>query len=72
MRFSSLARPSEALASHPRDDMRRVNAAILALADDQHPPGSKKLQGAEDLYRIRIGDYRVIYAVEAKRWSSWW
>ena len=56
-----------ALASLPRDDMGRVDAVILGLADDQHPPGSKKLKGTEDLYRIRVGDYRVIYTVESKR-----
>jgi mRNA interferase RelE/StbE len=55
------------LASLPGDDLRRVDAAILGLADDQHPPGSKKLKGVEDLYRIRVGDYRVIYTVESKR-----
>ena len=55
------------LASLPKADLRRVDAAILGLADDRHPPGSKKLQGEEDLYRIRVGDYRVIYKVEAER-----
>jgi mRNA interferase RelE/StbE len=47
--------------------LSRVDAAILGLADDQHPPGSKKLKGTEDLYRIRVGDYRVIYTIESKR-----
>jgi mRNA interferase RelE/StbE len=56
-----------ALASLPRDDLRRVDEAIRGLADNPHPPGSKKLQGTDDLYRIRVGDYRVIYTVEAKR-----
>jgi mRNA interferase RelE/StbE len=56
-----------ALASLPRDDLGRIDAAILGLADDQHPPGSKELKGAGDLYRIRVGDYRVIDTVESKR-----
>jgi mRNA interferase RelE/StbE len=47
--------------------MRRVDAAILGLADDPHPPGSKMLQGEAHLYRIRIGDYRVIYTVAVRR-----
>jgi mRNA interferase RelE/StbE len=47
--------------------MRRLDAAIVGLADNQHPPGSKKLKGAEGLYRIRVGDFRVIYTVEAKQ-----
>ena len=44
--------------------LHRVDAAIRGLAVDRHPPGSKKLQGADDLYRIRVGNYRVIYRVE--------
>jgi mRNA interferase RelE/StbE len=47
--------------------MNRVNAAILALADDPYPPGSRKLHGEEDLYRVRIGDYRILYRVENER-----
>jgi mRNA interferase RelE/StbE len=33
------------------------------LADDPRPPGSEKLSG-EDRYRLRQGDYRVVYAVD--------
>jgi mRNA interferase RelE/StbE len=47
--------------------MSRVNAAILALADDPYPPGSKKLQGEANLYRVRVGDYRVLYRIEDER-----
>jgi mRNA interferase RelE/StbE len=43
--------------------LRRVDAVILGLADAPHPPGSKKFQGGDDLYRLRTGDYRVIYQV---------
>ena len=39
----------------------RLSEAIDALESDPHPPGSLKLQGTEALYRIRIGDYRVVY-----------
>jgi len=43
---------------------RRVIKAISKLAIDPRPPGVKKLQAAnENLYRIRSGDYRIIYAV---------
>src|SRR5271169_208495 len=55
------------LALLPKVDLRRVDAAILSLAGDPHPPGSKKLQGAGDLYRIRVGDYRVVYSIEVDR-----
>lgn len=38
---------------------------IQALANDPRPNGSVKLRGAEDLYRIRHSDYRIIYSVES-------
>ena len=42
---------------------RRVRAAIDALAEDPRPNGCKKMSGFETLWRIRIGDYRVVYDV---------
>jgi mRNA interferase RelE/StbE len=36
---------------------------VEGLAQDPYPLGSKKLKGTEFTYRIRVGDYRVIYAV---------
>jgi len=45
------------------DVTRRVIKAISKLATDPRPSGFKKLQAAnENLYRIRSGDYRIIYA----------
>ena len=42
-----------------------ITQAIFSLADHPRPQGCKKLKGTyEDLWRIRIGDYRVIYAIE--------
>lgn len=51
------------LAQLPKDVQHRIGEAINALANDPRPDGCKKLQGYEDTYRIRIGDYRVIYEV---------
>ncbi len=42
---------------------RRIAAAIDALADDPRPAGTTKLAGRDD-YRIRVGDYRIVYAVD--------
>ena len=39
----------------------RLEAEIEALKDNPIPAGAKKLQGAETLYRVRAGDYRIIY-----------
>ena len=54
------------LAKLPRDALRRVDALILALAENPYPPGAKKLQGS-DYFRVRAGDYRIIYTVEHRR-----
>lgn len=42
----------------------RVAEAILRLAEEPRPTGSRKISGRRGLYRIRIGDYRVIYEVQ--------
>ena len=42
---------------------RRVSTAINALAVDPRPPGVKKLEGEENLWRIRVGDYRFVYQI---------
>ena len=48
----------------PSDDQERVLEAIIALADNPRPFGVHKLE--DDLYRIRIGRYRVIYCIDDK------
>jgi mRNA interferase RelE/StbE len=42
---------------------RRVIAAISGLASNPRPAGSKKLAGSKNDWRIRVGDYRVIYEI---------
>ncbi|MFQ5550588.1 MAG: type II toxin-antitoxin system RelE/ParE family toxin [Gemmatimonadales bacterium] len=51
----------------PTEDQRRVARAMLALGDEPHPPGSRKLVGYDDVFRIRVGVYRVLYSVSEKR-----
>lgn len=51
----------------PDPVLQRVFARIEALADIPRPPGCKKLRGARDLWRIRIGDYRVVYQLDDSR-----
>lgn len=50
-----------------RADQRRVVRAIVALAREPRPRGSRKLQGYDDVFRIRVGTYRVIYSIEDRR-----
>ena len=42
--------------------LQRIFPKIEALGDDPHPKGSRKIQGHQNLWRIRVGDYRVIYS----------
>jgi mRNA interferase RelE/StbE len=40
---------------------------MKALRNDPRSPGVKKLAGKDDLYRIREGDYRIIYTIRKHR-----
>jgi len=53
----------KALADVPNPHRRRIAKAIDALADQPRPTGCRKLTGSEDAYRIRVGDYRVVYRI---------
>ena len=55
------------LAKLPKDVLRRIDAHLLALAENPYPAGAQKLQGGEKLFRVRVGDYRIIYTVERHR-----
>jgi len=55
------------LSKLPKDILRRIDSHIIALTEDPFPSGAKKLQGSEDFFRIRVGDYRIIYTVERQR-----
>ncbi len=59
----SAARELEAL---PEQMFNRLNAAILTLEDGPFQPQTKKLREVPHGYRLRVGDYRVLYVVESK------
>jgi mRNA interferase RelE/StbE len=65
--FKVLFRPSVAkdLRRLPRNAVPRIIAAIRALENSPFPRGAVKLSGSEELYRLRVGDYRVVYGVDA-------
>jgi len=42
----------------------RLRESIEALAESPRPPGCVKLQGPEELYRVRVGDYRIVYQIQ--------
>ena len=50
----------------PEHDANRILSKIKALAEEPLPADSKKLKG-EELFRIRLGNYRVIYSIEDEK-----
>ncbi len=48
----------------PRKEQERLRGKIDRLCEVPYPKEAKKLAGEEGLYRIRSGDYRMIYSVE--------
>lgn len=63
--YKLLIKPSAAKEIHslPAGDQKRVVARIRGLADDPRPSGTERLSGDEK-YRVRQGDYRVLYSVD--------
>jgi mRNA interferase RelE/StbE len=51
------------LASLARPEQQRIRAAIDLLAEDPTPPGATKLTGERRAYRVRVGDYRIVYEI---------
>jgi mRNA interferase RelE/StbE len=51
------------LKNIPKKDVQRILIAIQQLADNPRPPQSKKLSGQER-FRIRQGNYRILYTIE--------
>ena len=47
----------------PKDVLGRLRTATEALRDQPRPPGAMKLAGTDDLWRIQIGDFRVVYVI---------
>jgi mRNA interferase RelE/StbE len=51
-----------------RGDQQRLVKAIVALADQPFPRGARKLSGYDDVHRIRVGRYRILYSVSRSGW----
>ena len=64
-RYEIRFKPSAArsFAKLPAEVQRRIAPRIDALSAAPRPPGAEKLAG-QDAFRVRVGDYRVIYAIE--------
>lgn len=56
-------RAYKTLATLPRREQQRIRAAIDLLAGTPRPPNATKLRGEDHAYRIRVGNYRVVYEI---------
>lgn len=67
--------PEVLISSHAERDLRQLDAPVFhkiiaeikALAGDPRPPGCRKLAGSKSDWRIRVGDYRVLYEIDDRR-----
>ena len=50
-----------------KKDRQRIVSRIYRLADDPRPTGCEKLAAEEDKYRVRQGNYRIIYSINDKQ-----
>ena len=55
------------LTALPRDVQRRISKKIDSLRENPRPPGVKLLEAKQRLFRLRVGDYRVLYTIEGRR-----
>ena len=64
--FKVVPKPSleKDLRSLPKLIIVRVMKQIEELATDPLPRKAIKLEGGEDLYRVRVGDYRIVYGID--------
>jgi mRNA interferase RelE/StbE len=54
----------------PVKDLQRIMEHIGMLAEDPRPPGSEKLS-SQERYRIRQGNYRIIYSIQDNELTVW-
>src|SRR5882724_4869096 len=69
VRCSVQYRPGVArdLARLPKAVLRRVDTAIIALGADPRPHGCRKLTGTTRCWRVRVGDWRIVYEIDDAR-----
>ena len=60
-------RAIKSIAGLPRHEQHRVRAAIDLLAAEPRPPNCVALTGEQSVYRVRVGDYRILYEVIDER-----
>ena len=56
-------RAARALSALQRREQQRIRAALDLLADNPRPPNCVAMKGEESVYRVRVGDHRIVYEV---------
>lgn len=66
MGYSVLLRPAAVrdLRSLSGQMRKRIEAAVDQLSENARPPGARKLAGFDNEWRIRVGDYRILYLID--------
>jgi mRNA interferase RelE/StbE len=69
MTYQLVLRPAAVrdLRKLPRTLRERIERVIEALREEPRPSGCKKLTGFENEWRVRVGDYRVLYVIDDTR-----
>ncbi|MBZ5514042.1 MAG: type II toxin-antitoxin system RelE/ParE family toxin [Acidobacteriia bacterium] len=56
------------LEALPKSVVTRIDAAILSLATNPRPAGTKRLKGKlKEGWRVRVGDYRILYRIDEEK-----
>jgi mRNA interferase RelE/StbE len=66
-RVEFLASAAKQLAKLDRQAQRRIAAAIDRLKEEPRAHGALKLRGSDDVWRLRVGTFRVLYQIEDQR-----
>lgn len=69
MRYDIIIKPAaeKSMDRIPKSDRSRIADALEGLRNNPRPPGVLKMSGGENLWRIRIGDFRVVYEIHDDR-----
>ncbi len=50
--------------------VKEIFARLDGFPENPRPRGYKKIKGSKDLYRLRVGDYRIVYRIDDRRKSA--
>ena len=66
-RIEFVRQASRQFKSLSKQEQKRIKSKIDALSTEPRPNGVVKLSGKDNLYRIRAGNYRIIYSIQDER-----